>query len=124
MRAPILAYFLSSTRCRVHAGALIRASAYFGCARSSPILLQLHDSRHIQSALEGGGGRAPKIGQFKRSALIEEEAGVVVCTSQVENSLAISRALHSQLHKILSISFSHYSRPIHASKLFAILSCA
>lgn len=34
--------FLLENDAGVHAGALIRASAYLGCARSSPILLQLH----------------------------------------------------------------------------------
>lgn len=47
------------------------------------------DSRRIQST---GAGRAPKIGQFKRASLIEKEAGAVLGTALVENSLAILRA--------------------------------
>lgn len=47
------------------------------------------DSRRIQST---GAGRALKIGQFKRASLIEKEAGAVLGTALVENSLAILRA--------------------------------
>lgn len=78
------------------------------------------DSRRIQST---GGGRAPKIGQFKRTALIEEEAGVVVGTSLVENSLAILRAGTAGSTKSCTFLF-HNNHVLHASKLFANLSYA
>ncbi|KAL3183082.1 hypothetical protein MRX96_006864 [Rhipicephalus microplus] len=50
--------------------------------------------QRVQPSYPEHGGQVAhlKIGQFKRASLIEEEAGAVLGTALVENSLAILRA--------------------------------